>query len=1294
MNKSLLSRITNKLNEHKNKSIYKRIFICLASIVFITTIYILMKPAITMEEVLICNIDEHTHTEECYEEKFICTEETGENLNNESCYEKTLIHQEEEHTHTEDCYVTTSDKEDIDYLTNVIEKLPTVDEMNNHIKELSTKEEQEEYREEIIATATNAYSYYLDLNEKVQSKITNISKLLEYEEEGLIKEENNSIALLDEYTPYGVATIAEDDNSLDVLTASDGVVSTSEFIELNLYDYGSNINANYKSNNKHPGFQWNGGAYYNSDYSRHSVDYIDFGNSMITDFTYGTASSNNAKSKNAIKIASTTGANGAINKIDNSSYGITNRPIGMSLNDSIDDTDEDVLSRTLGSDGYPALTDGTSLKYLFSSGTYATKKNTASVDGLFLQNSTTGEYHYNSRENHAQYSNNKFTLYKQIITPNFIVYPFGNFLPFNDIKVNTNATQVGSINNIGSYITQIRSSLSDSNTTEKQLKDMLKKYYDSLDDDSLTSISAKRAILDYFTGGEVGADDTSPITDSLVNKMYNINWNIKTNFFFGMEMKMNFMQPRNGQTGIDGKQDMRFYFTGDDDVWVYIDDVLFLDLSGIHRHVGGEIDFVNGKVHYYYLDSKGTGDVSTTPYKTYTFKEILESANKSVSNINSKGTFKDYTTHSFKFYYMERGSGSSVCRLNFNFPLLKQNSITLTKELSVDEGTLDSLGNPDFMFQVLKAEGSTKGDDLFITSGTKYEIYKNYETNREKIGEGTVDDNGIIKLKSGQTAVFEGIEEDSGKYYVREILDEDWVSQYKEVIIDGKETTTDTYVETEIDSNTFAGFESTIKDISDGSTAFIFNNNIETNKYGKIEITKELKGIDSDELFKFQVKFDDDILPIGTKYTVIKYDGEKTITEERIIEEDSNDNGVGYILLAKDETAIIDKILAGSNYEVKEITTAINGYEVKYNGEDVNKVSGIITSKEVVEIMVTNISTGTDIVIPITKKILNPDGLKHSYNFKLTEMTGSSKDAEIVENGEVREITIEDITDEKTLEEAFKLEYARPNYDEGETNHYYKIEEVTDTDSNTKYDDSIYIIKVTVINTEDNFNVRVTKVYKDYKYITEFDDDGNVINEIEFINSLLVNLTINKEVQGNVDDSGEFEFEIEIIDEGEPIIGEYSYRKTTITNEVETFNDMEIIRFGEEQEELKENTTVEEGTIIFNEDGKSIITLSHNEVITIYGMPYDAKYKITELNTNGYVVTHSINQENEQEGYEVNGSLDSDNTNIKFINIGGYMMPDTGGNGSLIYGIIGLLLLIVPVIYIGYSFYKHERSVV
>ena len=74
---------------------------------------------------------------------------------------------------------------------------------------------------------------------------------------------------------------------------------------------------------------------------------------------------------------------------------------------------------------------------------------------------------------------------------------------------------------------------------------------------------------------------------------------------------------------------------------------------------------------------------------------------------------------------MERGAGSGVCRLNFNFPLLRQNAISVKKELTVDEpNKLPLLGDPDFRFQILKAENDgSKTENLFILPGTPYEVH-------------------------------------------------------------------------------------------------------------------------------------------------------------------------------------------------------------------------------------------------------------------------------------------------------------------------------------------------------------------------------------------------------------------------------------------------------------------------------------------------------------------------------------------------------------------------------------------
>ena len=756
------------------------------------------------------------------------------------------------------------------------------------------------------------------------------------------------------------------------------------------------------------------------------------------------------------------------------------------------------------------------------------------------------------------------------------------------------------------------------------------------------------------------------------------------------------MQPKGGMTGNDtngdGESDypMEFYFTGDDDVWVYIDGVLFLDLSGIHRHVGGKIDFVEGKVHYYHLDVVNTGDVSETPYKTYTFDEILEATGKDTSVLNSNGTFKDYTTHNFKFYYMERGSGSSVCRLEFNFPLLKQNSVNVSKDLSVDTDNLDFLGNPDFKFQVLKANtDGTKTNDLFIMAGTEYTVY---DANDNVVRTGITDGNGIFTLKAGQRAEFTGIKENSGKYYVRELLGNE-LEQYGNVTVSG-ETATESHNVT-IGSDTFTGLDSPVKDMSDGSTIFKFNNEIDTYKYGSIEITKKLEGDNTDNEFDFEVTLDGVKLTVGTKYVV---DGvEKTVST------------VGIVSIKPGEVATISKILAGTIYEVKEVNLVANDYTVKYNGVETDKVSGNISTNTKVNIEVKNVANEGELKIPITKILANPysEDLSYSYVFKITEVNENLEELEsenIVADTVIINVSSinngEDIVASNSGE--FILKYDRPNYSSEETIYYYKIEEIVEEDEITQYDDNFYIVKVVV--TRDSaglFTAKVMDVYyngfgDDYK-ITET-VGGVVTNQFTFINHLLTDLTVSKELHYNGDTTQSFDFEIQITYDAnvdgtnEPIVGDYSCEKGEVgVFKQLTFEQQGITVFG-----VEDITASEECSITFNENGIANISLSHNEYISIYGLPYHSTYKVTELTTDGYIVENQVNSGEINVGSEVNGTLlndtDVDNA-IKFINSSGYRLPDTGSSGMLILIIIGTLLFGLPVIYIGYTFYKRGRSV-
>lgn len=1227
------------------------------------------------EKVLICGMEEtkepelelicdqevrelHTHSAECLGEYggFICEKPAVfAHQHDAECFEYTqdgrvLNCKYTVHEHTEECYkplkLTEAEREQVQAVIALIEELPETEVIAQTLETYEQEENYAEYEQYFLENAQKGqavYEQYRVLTEFQKLHVTNAQKLMNLEWLW------SAMPMIEEIKSDKPTTVES--------------ASTSEFIDLNLYDYGSNINEKHDQDDKYPGFQWNGGAYHKngSTYNRHKVDFIDFGNSLITDFTYGSsASGTNGVSSNQQEIGN---KGGAINALDISGYGITNRPIGMSLNASVNETGADVLQRTLGSDGYPALTDGTSLDYLFKSGTYAKKQNENSIDGLFQQDEETGAYYYNSRWNHAQYENDQFTLYEQIITPNFIVYPFGNFLPFNDITDSDKATQVGKIDgssgsSMYSYIQAEINKCNRADATQEQLFQMLAAYRNDVTDSVLKTWSAKDAIVDYFTAsggsGDKPSSDTTPI-DDVLDKIYNIDYDVQTNFFFGMEMSMNFMQPKDGMTGNDndhdGKPDypMEFYFTGDDDVWVYLDGVLFLDLSGIHRHVGGKIDFVNGTVHYYALDTQ-TGDVSDTPYQTYTFKELLENAGKSSNGLNDQGRFNDYTTHEFKFYYMERGSGSSVCRMNFNFPLLRKNSISVSKQLTVDEQDKESLlGNPDFRFQILKAtEDGEKTEELFITSDTNYAIY---DADGTELGIGVTDPDGIFALKAGQRAEFAGIAENSGKYYVRELLDTSVFDQYGTIQVDG--TTQTTSGEVTIGKDTFQGVDSPVKNVSDGTTVFDFNNQVTFQKLGSLELEKNLITYPQTEeakTFDFLVKLDGEALPVGTVYQVTAADGtesQKTVETEGIVQIQSG------------EKAVISNIIAGTKFQAEETSESAEGYLVRYGGDetvqtDQNGASGVIGTDSRVLVVITNEEPGAKLEIPIMKHLENPDGKAHTFTFEMVEVKQEETGWVLIEG--VQEETISITFDQDTgesISSAFQLNYRKADLSE-ETfplSRYYRIQEYADADQMITFDEAAYIVEVTIReNTETgSLDAEITRIWKNGE-LQEADE-----TTITFTNAVVRNLVIQKQLGSELQNAENLEFEFAVtLKQGEnPLSGSYSAVKTD------------------------KNGTDTSMTVIFDENGSTRIKLHAEESLQICKLPYGAQWSVTELHTDGYRVNYQIG-DTVQIGTCAEGVLKEDTgICVLFINTSSYELPKTGGSGTISYTLGGLLMVLV-----------------
>lgn len=978
-------------------------------------------------------------------------------------------------------------------------------------------------------------------------------------------------------------------------------VDTKDLIEINLYDYGTNINEKHLKDKYYPAFIYNGGSKYM--YTLDLTKSYNFGD-MVTfaeDNIYNPAES------------TLVGIN--VKNDDNPS----NRPISGEMSNNL-------------KNGYPALKNGYTLDYLFSDNKYATKMNSANANYLFQYDEETGKYFYNSRENHAQFnsSTNSFTVYNHLITPNFMIYPFGNFLPFNDIRTQT--TKTSTINT--EHFKEVAGSAM--NKHIETSKEYYKKVANNLSelDYALTKRFGKNwdagnAATSYFKAAKIPAT----IETSNLSNLYNLDYDEKSNFHFGFNMKMEFMQPKNGKTGADGNENMTFYFNGDDDVWVYIDGILFLDLSGIHRHVGGEIDFVNGKVNYYDLDVS-VGDVTNTPVKTVTFEKILGSK----TGLNSKGTFENYSKHKFDFYYMERGSGSSVMKMQFNMPLLQKNSISISKNVE-SENNVNILGNQDYLFQLLDIEGTTPSitDPLFIKN-TTYNVYDDYGN---KLNENplAISSDGIIKIKDGEHAVISGIDEDKGTYYVRELIPEEYYSQYKKVTINDKEVLKSNHLKIEMSGKSYYAINSEVNDITNDNVYFAYKNVVDPSVLGKINIKKILgvNTMDTNKKFEIIVKIDDDLLPVGTKYKI----GSTLYTVEKD----------GIIKISRNEEATIENILGGSKINVKENNSFTSGYVVKYESSDDldvtdTSVEGIMKNQETYNIIVTNTERSNEIYIPITKVLKDTDKVEHVYKFNLYEVVDAKENL-------IDTISIK-VNELGSGEGNFIIKYLQPIHTSESTIYKYRIkEEINSNDLYSKYDESIYDIEVTVLNKEEGiFTSKITSVKNNNK----------VVSDIKFTNTLLSSLTIKKVVDSkNPTGEGKFNFEVKSAD-------------------------LKSKKF----KAFFNNT---ESEILFNENGVSNIELSHNESITIYGLSKGTKLEVSEINYHGFAVMYKVNTDTYVEGRSVkNLVLDNYENNIEFKNMKGYILPETGSSMKLFMVIIGTLLVSSPIVYIGYEIYNKKRN--
>ena len=137
------------------------------------------------------------------------------------------------------------------------------------------------------------------------------------------------------------------------------------------------------------------------------------------------------------------------------------------------------------------------------------------------------------------------------------------------------------------------------------------------------------------------------------------------NHHFGLTLQKKFKMPKDGK--VNG-QNMVFTFSGDDDMWVFIDDQLVLDIGGIHGKASGYIDFATGQVEV------STGTVAMSGAE-------VRGATTTLNTIFGANYFKydRNTEYTIRCFYLERGGFDSNLMLKMNFPMGQKIDIPVSK---------------------------------------------------------------------------------------------------------------------------------------------------------------------------------------------------------------------------------------------------------------------------------------------------------------------------------------------------------------------------------------------------------------------------------------------------------------------------------------------------------------------------------------------------------------------------------------------------------------------------------------
>lgn len=431
-------------------------------------------------------------------------------------------------------------------------------------------------------------------------------------------------------------------------------------------------------------------------------------------------------------------------------------------------------------------------------------------------------------------------------------------------------------------------------------------------------------------------------------------------FGFGMRLDLDFTLGANGKTN---GEDTVFNFSGDDDLWVYLDGVLVLDMGGDHKMSQGCIDFTTLKSYVNNIDTTYQG--SDLVYKNDTSKSgygysaefpLLFSDSTARTGSSKFNNNNVNAHHTLTVFYMERGMIESNLKVGFNFE-------PITDSLDVTKKVDTSNVNPKLQTAVKNADdfGFAIQENGADVSNKKYKYSDNGTINNAKTNGNTA------TLSDGDSASFNSQFTIDNNLTVTE-------GTPKKTIISNMDTDSLIYLDTK-----------------DMSCSWFFNN-------GAVPAISFDNGNTFHQMFSYQTD----------GRTIYYYESEK----------DSSSNNKSFIIGRKDDMGVWNRVRFSA---ITENTNCINvkAWRTTSTG-DISFVDNSESISEVTKFTLTPPSSG-DYTIDTTKESLLAG--HYDTNWSLYDVSGTSPDLITTGNTKVSNFKYKNKADDDLVSTHLRLDY-------------------------------------------------------------------------------------------------------------------------------------------------------------------------------------------------------------------------------------------------------------------------------